>query len=94
MVNALAGGILYFHGIQGHLQKQDHLLAMANDESTAGYDSKFMDIHYLADQTLSLALFMINFMADKLFDLYGYTCMKTLKLEKTKEALVLSAVSD
>lgn len=40
---------------------------MANDESTAGYDSKFMDIHYLADnnQTLSLALFLINFMADK-----------------------------
>lgn len=47
------------------MQKQDHLLAMANDESTAGYDLKFMDIHYLADQTLSLALFMINFMADE-----------------------------
>lgn len=67
---------------------------MANDQSTAGYDLKFMDIHYLADQTLSVALFMINFMADKWFDLYGYTCMKTLKLEKTKVALVLAAVSD
>lgn len=76
------------------MQKQDHLLAMANDESTAGYDLKFMDIHYLADQTLSLALFMINFMADKWFDFNSYTCMKTPKLEKTKEALVLSAVSD